>query len=84
MTYIQSNWDLDGVIQELSLDEIDVVGGGTDNKANSCQAERDAAARLSALNNGAKYKCMEVAVDDTNPATAEKTPGTVMICGVSR
>ena len=81
MTYMQSNLAFAGGIQELSLEEIDVVGGGADNLPNSSQSERDFADRLSALNDGAKYSCMEFDVGDTDPATPEKTPGTRMVCG---
>lgn len=84
MTYMQSNLAFAGGIQELSLEEIDVVGGGADKLPNSSQAEREFAARLSALNDGAKYTCMEFDVGDTNPATPEKTPGTMMVCGISK
>ena len=79
-TYMQSNLAFAGGIQELSLEEIDVVGGGADKLPNSSQAERDFADRLSALNDGEKYKCMEFDFGDTNPATDEQTPGKMMVC----
>lgn len=74
MSYMQNNLAFAGGIQELSLDEIEFVGGGADSATNSSQAERDAAARLSAANSGAKYVCLEVSVKDTDAGTPEKRP----------